>query len=402
MYSPFAAHLSAPDTEEVALEEAPSVVSGDYSETYEAAGVFLVICVLIAGLWHAVSKVAKPRWTLTLQQQVRIAKVMEVLIFTAVCSAAWDLWWHRAVGRDTLWELPHLLLYTTVLLAVVGSLLGWYVTRQRSWKYFAMALMLIPIAAPFDQLWHTIFGVEDFSKPHLLIWSPPHFMVSFSAVLSQFFLLPILRKEQDHDTRNLFGTLVFGCCTATMMFQMLPLHPTEGFGQILGFWGVFSLTAVISTVPLFGRNWLNDRVGASKICFVALAVLMVAYGEETAAGIVMTPHDRMPNWIIVATMLATGVAIDVSKNVPASLRGSTIGVAAALLMFGSTRFFTDPSLMYSLSDVAIAMLSGGLGGFVGMVSAKRYLRNNVAEVEKAPSFQEICTTFFHRVKLLFY
>lgn len=42
--------------------------------------------------------------------------------FVVVAAGSWDVWWHGAIGRDSFWEPPHLLLQAGVLAALIASI----------------------------------------------------------------------------------------------------------------------------------------------------------------------------------------------------------------------------------------------------------------------------------------
>jgi hypothetical protein len=98
-----------------------------------------------------------------------------------------DTAWHRTMGRDTFFSVPHLFIYgagflvwlscvTAIVLATRGRLadLGGIVLRAGPVRLpFGFALCglgtaIIVLAVPTDLAWHAVFGKD------LLIWSPPH------------------------------------------------------------------------------------------------------------------------------------------------------------------------------------------------------------------------------------
>jgi len=98
-----------------------------------------------------------------------------------------DTAWHRTVGRDTFFSLPHLFIYGAgflvwvacvgaVVLATRGRLrdLGGIVLRAGpvrlplGFALCGLGTAIIVLAVPADLTWHAVFGKD------LLIWSPPH------------------------------------------------------------------------------------------------------------------------------------------------------------------------------------------------------------------------------------
>jgi hypothetical protein len=103
----------------------------------------------------------------------------------------WDIRWHLIIGRDSFWIAPHVMTYMSV---VAGALipLGVIVveTWHRRWgadrplaattvglsgtRGFHLTwwgMIITILAAPIDDLWHRLFGLD------ITIWSPPHLLL---------------------------------------------------------------------------------------------------------------------------------------------------------------------------------------------------------------------------------
>ena len=96
----------------------------------------------------------------------------------------WDIQWHMTIGRDSFWIAPHLMIYGSV---VVGLALGWGVLAYEWWRGIpstrgfrlaALGLVLVVLAAPIDDLWHRLFGLD------VTLWSPPHLLALFGSAVS--------------------------------------------------------------------------------------------------------------------------------------------------------------------------------------------------------------------------
>ncbi len=98
-------------------------------------------------------------------------------------GSAWDFHWHEAIGRDSFWIPPHMLLYSGALLAMG---LVFFIALRTSRKVRSVHPLAIlrslhaqgygvvgiggatmGFAAVFDEIWHRTIG-------DLTIWSPPH------------------------------------------------------------------------------------------------------------------------------------------------------------------------------------------------------------------------------------
>ena len=117
----------------------------------------------------------------------------------------WDIQWHVTIGRDSFWIPPHVMIYVSVAVAFVVSVtvlardtlagpprdvVTWRVsglTSTRGFQLAAWGMAAVVLAAPIDDLWHRLFGID------VTLWSPPHLLgLAGSAV-------------------NTLGTLVIAC-----------------------------------------------------------------------------------------------------------------------------------------------------------------------------------------------
>src|SRR5580698_8151766 len=102
-------------------------------------------------------------------------------------GGAWDVSWHRSIGRDTFWTPAHMAIYACGVIAAVicgylifattfgrsvqmkaasGSVLGFRAPLGAfiaAWGGIAMLT-----SAPFDNWWHAAYGLD------VKIVSPPH------------------------------------------------------------------------------------------------------------------------------------------------------------------------------------------------------------------------------------
>jgi hypothetical protein len=102
-------------------------------------------------------------------------------------GGAWDVSWHRSIGRDTFWTPAHMMIYACgVLAGIVGMWLAARATfgsnaevRAESVSVFGIRAPLgvflagwgglaMLTSAPFDNWWHNAYGLD------VKIVSPPH------------------------------------------------------------------------------------------------------------------------------------------------------------------------------------------------------------------------------------
>jgi hypothetical protein len=120
----------------------------------------------------------------------------------------WDIQWHVLIGRDSFWIPPHVMTYAGVALAVLLSagvlvretlssaplhvgdarirVLGFRGTR--GFHLAAWGIGLTVLAAPIDDLWHRLFGLD------VTLWSPPHLLGILGSAINTVACLLIARE----------------------------------------------------------------------------------------------------------------------------------------------------------------------------------------------------------------
>ena len=105
-------------------------------------------------------------------------------------GVGWDIRWHLIIGRDSFWIAPHVMTYASVVVACAISfgvlvvetwrarrgapapgtvtIAGLHGTRGFHLAWWGMAIVIL--AAPIDDLWHRLFGLD------VTLWSPPHLL----------------------------------------------------------------------------------------------------------------------------------------------------------------------------------------------------------------------------------
>ncbi|HEV8470436.1 MAG TPA: hypothetical protein VGR46_12590 [Candidatus Limnocylindria bacterium] len=219
-------------------------------------------------------------------------------VFLSWFGAAWDVSWHRLVGRDTFWSVPHLFLYGGVILWGVAALVATVTAmagrpvRGRELRIgpfraelglalVGLGALAVILSAPFDEMWHRTFGRD------VDIWSPPHIAgvvgstVAFLGWSSGFapgtFSIPewLRRVLRAVMLANVCGVLVFGMnfyyITATtreaffyplLVAAVIPAALGIGATLVGGRWGAtvvaatYTVTALATYFVLEGSGWL--------------------------------------------------------------------------------------------------------------------------------------------------
>ncbi len=144
-------------------------------------------------------------------------------ISSASIGAAWDVAWHRSIGRDSFWTPAHLMIQLCgILAAVVGLYLVYECTFNRQSKLRAASVSVFGLraplgvflagwggvamitSAPFDNWWHAAYGLD------VKIVSPPHtlLILGIRAVsLGVFFLILASMNRAAAEGARSFSTL---------------------------------------------------------------------------------------------------------------------------------------------------------------------------------------------------
>jgi hypothetical protein len=110
-----------------------------------------------------------------------------VAVTSAAIGGAWDVSWHRSIGRDSFWTPAHMAIYACgVLAAIVCGYLIFSITFNRANPLREASVQVLgfraPLGAfiaawggiamitsgPFDNWWHAAYGLD------VKIVSPPH------------------------------------------------------------------------------------------------------------------------------------------------------------------------------------------------------------------------------------
>jgi hypothetical protein len=144
-------------------------------------------------------------------------------------GVGWDIRWHIVIGRDSFWIAPHVMTYSGVALITMLSLgvlarETWLARRgqaprdslriaglvgSRGYHLAWWGIALTIIAAPIDDLWHRLFGID------VTLWSPPHLLGLAGAQINSIACLLIAREAWPEGGRaravafGLAGLLLF-------------------------------------------------------------------------------------------------------------------------------------------------------------------------------------------------
>ncbi len=135
--------------------------------------------------------------------RLRVLFAVAILKLFNFIGGAWDIQWHVAIGRDSLFIPPHLVVMAAFVggLLIALSLIAYETTLAASGQELPHSVRLGPLRAPgaifgialgyiaallsagLDELWHEIFGIDA------TLWSPPHLSIMLSIMVVDFSLI---------------------------------------------------------------------------------------------------------------------------------------------------------------------------------------------------------------------
>jgi len=195
----------------------------------------------------------------------------------------WDIQWHMTIGRDSFWIAPHLMIYSSVTAALV---LAWGVlayewlngiATTRGFRLAALGLVLVVLAAPIDDLWHRLFGLD------VTLWSPPHLLALFGSAVSTLGCLVVaievypLGSWAGRVALLLAGALLYGGIRVTLDPSWLLAY---SYGGVL-FHTFAMLAALVLPPPLVTAARLSGLRWA-PVAAVLLSFAVGIVGQQVA------------------------------------------------------------------------------------------------------------------------
>ena len=199
----------------------------------------------------------------------------------------WDIRWHLLIGRDSFWIPPHVLTYASVAVAVVVSLgviavetwvaragrrapgairlFGLVGTRGFHLAWLGMAVVIV--AAPIDDLWHRLFGID------VTLWSPPHLLGLAGAQVNTLACLLIAREAWPAGSRTRALAIVLG---TTFLFGTFAISADPSWRIAFLHGGLYFFTWPVLGALLFAfSHVLGSRLAGLRWAPIAVVLLGV-------------------------------------------------------------------------------------------------------------------------------
>ncbi len=233
-------------------------------------------------------------------------------------GAGWDVAWHRLIGRDTFWSPPHLGMYAGTALSGAAALIATMTAmRGRATRSRELAVgpfrvergiacvgigaLAIISAAPFDELWHRMFGRD------IDIWSPPHLAGVAGALLVYAGWSAALGANVfalGPRARTALTVFLLAGLAATLVFGM-NFYYIMGWSREALFYPLIVSAAIPSALGL-AATLVEHRFAATA---VALAYTFLALITFAALRVLGWPPPAFPPLI-----LAGAIALDLVRG----------------------------------------------------------------------------------------
>ena len=324
----------------------------------------------------------------------------------------WDIQWHIRIGRDSFWIAPHVMTYAGVGLVVVLSFGLLAVETARAWSMpltaprmrvlglvgprgahlAAWGMALTVLAAPIDDMWHRLFGID------VTLWSPPHLLGLAGAAVNALGCVLLAREVYPASGRAATAATLIGLAMFYGTFRVA-LSPTFDLayrhGGVLfyafAFLGALFLPlAIVTAARLTGLRSapiivavISALIGLSgdavaRVGFAQLqpvSVIEAAIAQDpmspiAVANAVAKKNGEQPGAMAMVPLIASllSVAVLVAVDARRRPRAATIAFAvAAFAIFGwllahSPAFGPNtPAATATLTALALTVLAALIG-----------------------------------------
>ena len=206
----------------------------------------------------------------------------------------WDIQWHVLIGRDSFWIPPHVMTYAGVSAAVMlsfgmlffetwrgtGSVRMLGLSGTRGFHLAAWGMAVTVLAAPMDDLWHRLFGID------VTLWSPPHLMGILGVVINGWACFTIAREVYP---KGSYAALAVMIITAAGLYGSLHLvvDPTFRLAYLYGgvaFYSFAILGALVLPLALVPAARLTENRWTPVAAIVLVALVGMAGHRIARAG----------------------------------------------------------------------------------------------------------------------
>lgn len=226
----------------------------------------------------------------------------------------WDIAWHRSIGRDTAWTLPHICIYVATIIAAAYNVLivlsHTYGARRAEpalevWGFRApsgsfltlWALLFMLPAILFDNWWHASYGLD------IGVFSPPHFMLAFALsgiYVGQFaYLIVRAHRHPDEKQRRVFWGMALTVWGLFLAHQLM-VDPQYGPNVALSLEFMVACSVLIPFTMIASQHAMDWRwapVACAGVYLLAVILLMQVFQLFPATPGLAPVYHELPNFL---------------------------------------------------------------------------------------------------------
>jgi hypothetical protein len=282
----------------------------------------------------SIEVVRAPGETLALKRAVLWALLASKIV--TGWGVQWDIQWHVLIGRDSFWIPPHLITYAGVTAAVFLSfgMLFWDTWRgadgmrvlglsgSRGFQLAAWGMAVTIVAAPIDDLWHRLFGID------VTLWSPPHLMGILGAVINAWACLVIAREVYPEGSRARLAAMIL---TGATLYGSLHLVVDPSFRIAYLYGGVRFYTFAILAALLLPLGLVpTARLSGTRWAPV-LVLVVVALAGAAGLSVARVGFELMQPVSVIDAEIAKDPSSPIAvANITARKNGTTAGRVGGL------------------------------------------------------------------------
>ena len=329
----------------------------------------------------------------------------------------WDIQWHLLIGRDTFWIPPHLMMYGGVTAGLLvafavlaldtvashrhgvprGALTVAGFTSTRGMHLAAWGVGLVVLAAPIDDLWHRLFGLD------VTLWSPPHLLGLLGSAVNTLGALLIATEAYPAGGRArlaallLGGALLYGGVRVVLEPAWLTAfrHGGVAFHTFAMLGALLLPLALVPAARLLDRRWapvavvlvaLGIALAGDQIARVGFAIVQpesvideeIQKDPTSPIALAATIRTRsqgaglpQPVRLMLPVLAALVMTVVDPRRRPAA---ACVAYGIALLgLYGWSTSHSPAfaSLVPSAAETAVAIVITALAGLAGSVAARR-------------------------------
>lgn len=202
--------------------------------------------------------------------------LISVGILVTTSGGSWDITNHLLHKPETFFSISHLVLYSGIGIAVVGSCLMFMGNRRLSHEWntklpislVIVGIFAVLVAAPFDYNWHLVFGLDG-------LLSPPHFVLTAGIFFASIgALLGFIRVQVGSFIQSTSHELNYKNESKEISGQSTGLPLFNNFLMVIGIMPIwFSATGILYMFSLPFSNTENFEFNPDPTFSVVFATI---------------------------------------------------------------------------------------------------------------------------------